>query len=71
MITSNLNLQDDFQICYLNFNEKTIPVSGNNSNILISNKFYYYKINLNGYYIYYAINPKNGEIKKLSNEFWK
>ena len=48
----------------------TIPVINNSKEFLVENRNYYYSINIDGDYIYFHVNPINGEVYRLNEGYW-
>lgn len=52
------------------YDKSTIPITDKRKNIFLNNRVYYYEVKLNGNSTFFAIEPTNGQVKEVPNDYW-
>ncbi len=52
------------------YDKSTIPTTDKHKNIFLNNRVYYYEVKLNGNNTFFVVEPTNGQVKEVPNDYW-
>ena len=70
LIVSQLPAKENIEFISMDFSLSTIPSSKLSNRIIDNGRIYYYKINIDGNYKYFAVDQYTGDVQELSTDYW-